>query len=502
MKQMRAKSVGWIVALFGGVCLAVVAVGMAQRQPAFHVPVAEDARALSALFRKVSRDALPSIVSIETLGKTKRQTGRSFSPFEDENSPFREFFRSDPRFREFFEQMPDREMFRTRGMGSGFIIDPSGIIMTNSHVVRDADEVKVRLHDGREFVATDIKADPRSDVAIIRIEGPATLRALPLGDSDGMQVGDWVLAVGSPFGLDMSVTAGIISAKGRGPGIAEREDFLQTDAAINPGNSGGPLLNLNGEVIGINTAISTRSGGYDGVGFAIPVNMAKWVSEQLVEHGAVKRAYLGVSIQPIDSALSKQFKTEVGEGALVAQIVPNSPADNAKIQQGDVILEIAGQKVTGPRNLQGLVEQLEVDKSYRMLILRNGKRTTVRITLSDMPQAYSMSRVQPVNEKSNFSSSADIEELGLEIKELTPQIAEKLGFEDVKGVLISSVKTNSAADLAGLRAGQVIQKVGTHEVSSSADVREAMTSDARGDGVLLLVRSQRGTQFVVVPLNR
>ncbi|MCH7685205.1 MAG: trypsin-like peptidase domain-containing protein, partial [Planctomycetes bacterium] len=207
------------------------------------------------------------------------------------------------------------------GRGSGFIIDESGVIVTNSHVVEGAEHVKVRLHDGREFIATDIKQDPRSDIAILHIDAPGgLLKPVRFGNSDQMQVGDWVLAVGSPFGYDLSVTAGIISAKGRGPRINEREDYLQTDAAINPGNSGGPLLNLNGEVIGINTAISSRNGSYNGIGFAVPINMAQWVIQQLVAEGKVTRAYLGVKMQPIDAALSRSLKIPIGEGVIVAEL--------------------------------------------------------------------------------------------------------------------------------------------------------------------------------------
>ena len=264
----------WIVAVLAALLLVGAAVGMAQRESGRGAAVntAADEHELSSVFRHITKQALPSVVSIETIGKAVEVTR---SPFFDERSPFRRFFENDPQLREFFEELPRQQLPPSHGMGSGFIIDPSGIILTNNHVVRNAERVKVKLQDGREFVATDVKTDPRSDVAIVRIEADRPLPVLPLGNSDRIEIGDWVLAVGSPFGLQGTVTAGIISAKGRGPGIASREDFLQTDAAINPGNSGGPLLNLNGEAIGINTAISTRSGGYDGIGFAIPINMAK-----------------------------------------------------------------------------------------------------------------------------------------------------------------------------------------------------------------------------------
>ncbi len=308
-----------------------------------------DARSLSAAFRQVSKSAVPAIVSIDTERKARvieadedgPQTFGDAFPF-DGDSPFGELFRNDPRLREMFKNRGPRREPGSRGQGSGFVIDPSGIIMTNNHVVEGADKVTVRMSDGRVFTATDFKGDPKSDVAIVRIKADAPLATLPLGDSDRTEVGEWVLAVGSPFGLDLTVTAGIVSAKGRGPKITEREDFIQTDAAINPGNSGGPLLNLNGEVIGMNTAISTRSGGYDGVGFAVPVNMARWAANQLVEHGTVRRAYLGVAIQPVDAELAGQFGVPINGGAVVTQVMDGSPAEGAKLQPGDVVIRLDG----------------------------------------------------------------------------------------------------------------------------------------------------------------
>ena len=311
MKALTANR-NWMFAIIGSACLVGAAVGVAQKDVSSDVPVAANATELSSIFRDVSKRAMPSIVSIETVSKTSQVADQQMLPFGDD-SPFKDLFQNDPRFKDMLKQHQNqpRRAPRKMGTGSGFIINKSGLIMTNSHVVNGADVVKVTLNDGREFTASDIKTDPRSDVAVIKIDAP-DLVAIPLGDSSKMEIGDWVLAIGNPFGIGMSVTNGIISAKSRGPGINDREDYLQTDAAINPGNSGGPLLNLRGEVIGINTAISSRSGGYDGVGFAIPVNMARWVSGQLIDHGMVKRSFLGVGIQPISNDLSKSFDIKVG----------------------------------------------------------------------------------------------------------------------------------------------------------------------------------------------
>ena len=486
----------WIMVVAAGVCLAGVALVSAEKESKLRVPAAQTARELSSAFRDIAQQTLPSIVSIETRGKAVK-IGRN--PLDDERLPFHEFFRDDPRFKEFFRQRGDEEYHTPLGMGSGFIIDSSGLIMTNTHVVKDAERITVRLYDGREYTAKDVRTDPRSDVAVIRIDAEEKLHALPLGNSDETQIGDWVLAMGSPFGLDMSVTAGIISAKGRGPGINEREDFLQTDAAINPGNSGGPLVNLNGEVIGINSAISTRSGGYDGVGFAIPINMAHWVSQQLTEKGKVERAYLGVGIQKIDNDLAKQLSVNVGEGVVVSQVMPGTPAAEAKLQPGDIILSLDGKQVTSPRNLQGIVERLNVGKTYNLQIQRNGKRQQLKIKFQSMPEQFSLNSMQETMESEQDNPSEKVDSIGIQVEELTPEVAEQLGYDkDAKGVVISSVESNSVGHLAGLRTGQIVEKVGPKKVQTLKDFNEAMKDVDLTKGVLMLVRSTSGTRFVVV----
>jgi serine protease Do len=503
MKTIRQNKYG-ILVLIAAMCLVGAAVTRAQLQEDAPSASAATARELSNVFREVSREALPSMVSIVTEGKAVRLTGGD-TPFPfDEDSPFGELFKNDPRFRDFFRnrpERPERELPRSRGQGSGFVIDRSGIIMTNTHVVRDAEKVIVRLHDGREFQATDIKTDPRSDVAILKIDAPNGLKAVRMGDSDQMEIGDWVLAVGSPFGLDLTVTAGIISAKGRGPGIAEREDFLQTDAAINPGNSGGPLLNINGEVIGINTAISSRTGANAGVGFAIPINMAQWVGRQLMERGKVERAYLGVSIQPLTSNLAEHFGAEYGHGVVVAQVTPKSPAADADLQSGDVILELAGRKVDSPRTLQGIVERLDIGKAYDMQILRDGKRESLSITFRQMPDDFTRANLLGRRDTPNEPEKPEetgFDKLGLEVKELTPNLARQLGFANVSGVVVGSVERDSAAARAGLAPGIVIEKVGRKAVASPEEYREAIEGVSLEDGVVLLVRTTTGSSFVVV----
>ncbi|MFK7778609.1 MAG: Do family serine endopeptidase [Gimesia sp.] len=491
----------WMFALIGSACLVGAAVGMAQKDTSSEFPTTATVQDLSNVFREISRKAMPAIVAIETINNSSHVSGEKSSPFGG-NSPIPDQFKNDPRFKDFFKQHQSqpRRMPRKMGTGSGFVINKSGLIMTNSHVVRGADVVKVILNDGREFTATDIRMDPRSDVAVIKIDAP-NLQAIPMGDSTKMEIGDWVLAIGNPFGIGMSVTSGIISAKGRGPGINDREDYLQTDAAINPGNSGGPLLNLKGEVIGINTAISSRSGGYDGVGFAIPVNMARWVSGQLIDHGQVNRAFLGVGIQPISNDLSKSFDIKVRQGVIITQVMDDSPADAAGLKTGDIILTLSGDDVTGPRNLQGIVEQLIVDKSYVMELLRDGKRINKNITMKEMPKNLTLAKDEkPIEGSKKEKQKTSVNVLKIEVQALSQELAEQLGYSDnVKGVVITGVEPGSAAEEAGLMKGMIIEKIGATMVSTMDQFSQGLKESKDKKSVLLLVRNNSGARFIVVP---
>ena len=509
----------WMAALAAVSLAAGAAIGTAEMRTDADPEAVQTVQEISVVFREAAQKAAPAVVSIETKGKPMRLAGRrgggggegGQSP-EDmfRNSPFRQFFENDEQFKRFFEERMPEGGSRgptPQGMGSGFIIDPDGVIMTNNHVVADAEVVTVKLQDGREFTATDVRTDPRTDVAIVRVETDEPLPSLKLGESSGLEIGDWVLAIGNPFGFSGSVTAGIISGKGRGMGITDREDFLQTDAAINPGNSGGPLINLNGEVVGINTAISTRSGGYDGIGFAIPVDMARWVSEQLVEGGSVKRAYLGIGIQPVEGKLAEELGVASGGGVIVNDVRKDTPAAKGGVESGDIIVELNGQKISSPRELQGLVERLEVGKDFTLTVLRNGERQDLKVTAEEMPELFGHS--QPATESDEpqedegDSSITSYDEIGIKITELSPAVAEQLGFdEDAQGVLITEVAPGTPAHDANLAAGQLIQRVGKIAVKSPEDFERAMKEVSLKDGIVVHLRTADGASpFVVIKSN-
>jgi serine protease Do len=501
---MRAlKQNRWgLFSLAACVLLVGAAVAVSQQQ-GISQPGIQHAEALSMTFRDVAREVLPAVVSIETRAKAVQISNNGQgprSPMEDEF--FKRFFGDNlpPQLEENFRQ---RQMPQRRGSGSGFIVGDDGVILTNAHVVAGADQVTVTLYDGRELEATEWHADPRSDVAIVRVDAGEKLPTVPFGDASEIEIGDWVLALGNPFDIGTTVTQGIISAKGRSTGINEVESYLQTDAAINPGNSGGPLVNLRGEVVGINTAISTRSGGFDGVGFAIPVNTARWVAEQLIATGSVKRAYLGVTLQPMSADLRRQFGADVNEGALVASVFEGSPAANANVDTGDVIVEFAGQKVTNSSQLQGIVERLQIDKTYPMTVLRDGERVRLEVTLKQMPGDFTPALKRAAQQPASPSTQQQYDELGLEVLSLDSEAAAQLSLaEGTEGVLVGSVEPGSPASSAGLRRGDVIHKVGSTKVTSPDEFAEAVKELSLESGVALLVSQDGNNRFVVLKNDR
>ncbi|TWU00958.1 Do family serine endopeptidase [Stieleria varia] len=467
----------------------------------------ESANGLSMAFRAISEHMLPSVVAIENrpaVAATQQRMMRpSGAPSTGENpfrgTPFEDMFREfefpnrpgEPGMpKGFSPKMPSP----ARGIGSGVIIDADGIILTNNHVVAGGGEVTVRVQDGREFIASSVWTDPKTDIAVVKIDGATDLVPAKLGDSDAMEIGDWVVALGQPFGLESTVTAGIISAKHRGIGITARENFLQTDAAINPGNSGGPLVNLAGEVIGINTAISSRGGGNDGIGFSVPSNLARWVSDQLVSHGTVKRAYLGVGIQPVTQDLAKQLGVKPRAGVLVTEIHDGTPAADMGLQSGDVIVSFGGTSTQTPQALQLAVERATVGQKVDVQILRDSKPMTMTYVGTEVPEEFlAKADGEPTLNESRLS------DWGLEVDKLSAEVAKSLNLKSDGGVVITRVEEGSPAAEAGLEPGMVIAQVDRKPMESVDDFVAAMKSaEESNSGTLLLIRTEQGSRFVVL----
>jgi serine protease Do len=469
------------------------------------------ANTLSDAFRNSAEKVMPAVVSIRNevqprLAKSDGRAPREGRPqlpkgFGDQLPKGLEL---DPFLRKFFEELPEGGQFEIpsrprQSSGSGVIIDPEGIILTNNHVVTGGGKVTVRLHDGREFVATDVKTDPNTDLAIVRVKASNSLPSATLGNSDQLRIGDWVVAVGQPFGLENTVTAGIVSATGRAVGITKYDEFIQTDAAINPGNSGGPLVNLKGEVIGINTAISSSSGGFQGIGFAIPVNVAKWVGNQLAKDGKVHRAFLGIGIQPMDQNLASQLNLPTSNGALVTDVQPDSPAAKAGFQPQDVIVEFAGAKINSPRNLQALASRSPIGSSQPVTVIRDGKRVELHVTLREAPANYGERVVRPTEATGEGESTTkQYDKFGLQVGPLTGDVARQLGIATTSGVVITAVEDGSPADKAGLAPSMVITQVGKKPVKSVAEFEAEVKNASPEKGLLLLVRSDEGSRFAVL----
>jgi serine protease Do len=471
-----------------------------------HDPVVEQANSLSRAFREAAHVAMPSVVTVYSHESAKKVKAERSEHGLGGNSPFssQDPFKGTPfegRFKDMFPNTPDGQNFQTPprdGMGTGVIIDKSGIILTNNHVVDGADNVTVHFSDGREFKATEVKTDPHSDLAVIRIKADSDLPVAHLGNSDDLEIGDWVLAIGNPFGQEKTVTAGIISGKGRQLG-STRTEYLQTDAAINPGNSGGPLVNLSGEVVGINTAIASNSGGYQGLGFAIPINEAKWVTGQLIKNGSVNRGYLGVGIGEVGNELATKLGVKPGEGALISEVFPNTPAADAKFQEGDVVTKFAGHEIHSPHEVQDAVERSPLNTAEPVEVIRDGKPVTLSVTVKPMPKNYGMEEEQTEQheEKTPAASNYNAEQLGLDVSDLTADETADT-YKGFEGVVIRKVDPDSAAWEKGLRPGMLIRKVGKTMVHNVKDFETALKGESLKDGVLLQIRTERGSHFVVL----
>jgi serine protease Do len=441
-------------------------------------------------FVEVAKAVTPSVVNISTTRTSRMPEGHGSAPFED---PFFRRFFGDELFRR-FEAPKDRH---ERSLGSGVIADPNGYIITNNHVVSKADEIKVLLGDKRELKAKVVGKDPKTDIAVIKVEVQG-LPIVPWADSDKLQVGEYVLAIGNPFGLNQTVTMGIISAVGRANvGIAEYEDFIQTDAAINPGNSGGALVNARGELIGINTAIFSQSGGYMGIGFAVPSNMVRSVMEQLIKGGKVVRGYLGVSIQELNQELAKQFGATETRGVLITDVLADSPAKRGKLERGDVIIVYDGHAVLNPTQFRNLVAQTLVGKKVHIKFLRNGKERDQEVLVAEQPVTMAKTGGEPEEGDLN----ADGVFAGVEVRELPSEGSRRFSVpRDKPGVLVVRVAQGSPAEEAGLRAGDVIAEINRKPIGGLGDFSKIAGSLAPKESALILVlRSNRSIYFTIKP---
>jgi serine protease Do len=443
-------------------------------------------------FTELAADNAASVVNISTTQKAFGRQGHPFDMpnFEDipEGSPLGELMRKF--FGEHGYQMPD-EGAEKRSLGSGFILSEDGYILTNNHVVDDADEILVHLNDRREFVAKVVGKDERSDVALIKIDAEG-LQAVKIGDSKNLKVGEWVLAIGSPFGFDQTVTAGIVSATGRNLPSENYVPFIQTDVAINPGNSGGPLFNLEGEVVGINSQIYSRSGGFMGLSFAIPIEMAMEVADQLKDGGRVSRGWLGVLIQDMNAKLAESFGMDRPRGALVARVLPDSPSEKAGLQVGDVILEFNGNEIHTSSELPPLVGRSDVDKPAVLKILRKGKERNVKVNIGELPADESV-------KLANIKQTPKLAEnrLGMIVSDLTKTMQKQLQLPNQRGVVVESVTGNAARE-AGIEQGDIILSINNIEIVDSSQFNQLVKQLPANRTVALLVQRDTGPLFLAL----
>jgi len=454
-------------------------------------PFAAQARSAPESFADLAERLLPTVVNIATTQMVDTKRSEEFEQF----------------FQEFFERRgtkpPQRERRRSTSLGSGFIIGSSGYIVTNNHVIADADEISVRLSDDTLLDAKLVGRDVKTDLALLKVESPEPLPAVPWGDSDVTRIGDWVVAIGNPFGLGGTVTAGIVSARQRDINSGPYDDFIQTDAAINRGNSGGPMFNLDGEVIGVNTAIFSPSGGSVGIGFAIPAALAKNVISQLRDHGEVRRGWLGVRIQTVTAELAEGLRLDKVTGALVASVTPGGPAEVAGLIQGDVVLRFDGRVVSDMRKLPRMVAETPIGKAVSVVVWRKGKEESFQIMLGELDEE----RIAKASLKTGVveERTGKIKDLGLALGRITPELRQRFELEDkTKGVVITEVEEGGSGAEKGLRPGDVIVEVDQEEVSDPSEVAKRVEK-AKTEGfrvVTLLVYRKGDFQWVAVRIDK
>lgn len=460
-------------------------------------PLIQKARAVSAksqplgsnIFVEIAKKQNPAVVNIST--KTKRRARLPRSP-RDPRVP-----RGKDPFQDFYDKFfGDRKKKPRAGMGSGFIIDKEGHILTNNHVIDGADEIVVLIQDGnngeKEYDAKLIGTDSKTDIAMVKLipkEGDRTsFPTLSLGNSDNLEVGEWVVAIGNPFGLSHTVTVGVVSAKERNIGSGPYDEFIQTDASINPGNSGGPLMNIKGDVIGINTAIiSGNTGGNVGIGFAIPINVAKGILNDLKEKGTVTRGWLGVMIQKVTPDLAESFNLDRAEGALVGDVIPNSPAEKAGIKQGDVIIRFDGHEVKTMEALPKIVGNTTPGKAVKVEVVRDGEEKKLDVTIAVLKdEAIKVAALNPI---------------GIQVQDITPEIAQSLNLDSEEGVLVSDVTPGEPGGEAGLKRGDIISEVNRNKVTNTADYNRIASKLKAGDTALMLVKRGGTTIYIAVKLK-
>lgn len=421
-----------------------------------------------------------AVVNISTTQVVK---DNPMQPFSGPNSPFRDFF-GDEFFRRFFGDSPQGKM-KTHALGSGFVIDSEGLILTNNHVVEKADEIKIKTDAGKEYDAKVVARDPKTDIAMIKVSAGSDFpKPAQLGDSNAIRVGDWVMASGNPFGLGHTITAGIISAKGRVIGAGPYDDFLQTDAAINPGNSGGPLFNMNGEVIGISTAIVAQG---QGIGFAIPINLVKEILPQL-KSGKVTRGWLGVMIQDITPELAESFGIKQTKGVLVGDVVQDGPADKAGLKRGDIITSVNSKEVDNAHAVSRLVAALSPNTQATVQIVRDGKSKDIKVTIGTMPE-----------EGTETPSTPKESAWGMTVQNLTSELAQRFGWdENERGVVISEIQPGGPASEAKLRPGDLVKEVNRQKIQNIRDYNQAVQKVKKGESLLLLVKRGKNTFYVAL----
>ncbi len=432
-------------------------------------------------FSSLAETVSPAVVNISTV-KTIKGGGPVFRHFyqgpQGNQDPFKDFFDR------FFGNEQQRE-YKQRSLGSGFIIDKDGYIVTNNHVIAGADEIKVKLNSGKEYDAKIIGRDPSTDIALIKIKADSSYSVATFGDSDALKVGQWVVAIGSPFGLEHTVTAGIVSAKGRVIGSGPYDDFIQTDASINPGNSGGPLINMKGHVVGINTAIIA---GGNGIGFAIPVNMAKGVIAQLKKEGKVTRGWLGVGIQDISDEMAEYYGIKGRQGVLVSQVFQGDPADKAGIRTRDIIISVNGKKIKTSRELTRIIAAFHVNEMVKITALRNGREKTFNVKIAKRQEGQLASRGIPRKKPEAF---------GIRVSNLTPEIASKFDIRETKGVVVTGVRAGSQGDDKGVQPGDIIKEINHRTINTVDDYKDAMQKAKKDDAVIMLVKRANSGFFVI-----